>query len=846
MPARFDRLTLKLTLATVVFALLMSAAAGLFVTYGFRQAQQTATLRSAQGLEKQGRAALLGLTQREAQVSSAQFARAASAGRAAAQYLVDAARLGVSVPWDAAHHLSRMPAGQYLDPNPARRSDVFIPRSVAVGAAQQSDVRDSAALDAVFPALLAQVPDATAIYYMSPHSVLRYYPVNGVVQLMPPDYAIVSDPSSAYTGATPRSDPARATVWQAAHIDPEQTGVLVTAGTPIYDGGTFRGVIGIDVSLLSLINHLDALKPTPSGYAFLVDRTGRLIAAPPSALADLVGRDALPPALSITTMLGLSLANVPDAAFRRTLNAMRNDQQGIARLHLGGKAVYLSYAPLPGLGWSLGLVAPIDELVSQSAAVTSAIQGDANATIRATLIALGICFALILLATLLLSRRLLVRPIAALTAATQAVAAGDLSVTIPVTRRDEIGQLARSFNKMGTELRQSYESLEQRVQERTRELSTLLEVSHTVASTLELAPLLDLILDQLQSMVDYRSAAILMLDGDHLIMLEYRGAVQRDRIVGLRIALEESEPHAAVIRGRKPVIVADIKGETAVTAAYHRSSEGQRDDRFGPVHAWLGVPMIVKERTVGMLTAIHDEPGYYLPHHAQLATVIAAQAAVAIENARLYAQAQELAALKERSRLARELHDSVSQALYGIALAARTARTLLDRDPPRASDPLDYVLTLAEAGLAEMRALIFELRPESLEVEGLIAALDHQLAALHARHGIAVEVALGTEPDVPYAAKEAMYRVAQEALHNVVKHARAGAVKVTLGADAEGLTLVVCDDGQGFDVAGPFPGHLGMRTMQERAAALGGTVRIESTPGSGTRVHAWIPNLKES
>jgi signal transduction histidine kinase len=144
------------------------------------------------------------------------------------------------------------------------------------------------------------------------------------------------------------------------------------------------------------------------------------------------------------------------------------------------------------------------------------------------------------------------------------------------------------------------------------------------------------------------------------------------------------------------------------------------------------------------------------------------------------------------------------------------------------------------------RALIFELRPESLEVEGLTAALDHQIAALHARHGIAVQASLGPEPDVPYAAKEAMYRVAQEALHNVVKHARAGTVKVTLNADAEGLTLDVCDDGQGFDLAGPFPGHLGLRSMEERAAGLGGTVRVESTPGSGTRVRARIPNPQAS
>ena len=128
--------------------------------------------------------------------------------------------------------------------------------------------------------------------------------------------------------------------------------------------------------------------------------------------------------------------------------------------------------------------------------------------------------------------------------------------------------------------------------------------------------------------------------------------------------------------------------------------------------------------------------------------------------------AQERIALEERQRLARELHDSVSQALYGISLGVNTALTLFDTDRPRVLEALNYALSLTHAGLTEMRALIFELRPESLEVEGLIVALTKQVEALRVRHGIEVTLSLCDEPDAPLAAKETLYRIAQEALQN--------------------------------------------------------------------------------
>jgi len=207
----------------------------------------------------------------------------------------------------------------------------------------------------------------------------------------------------------------------------------------------------------------------------------------------------------------------------------------------------------------------------------------------------------------------------------------------------------------------------------------------------------------------------------------------------------------------------------------------------------------------------------------------------------LYEKAQELASLQERQHLARELHDSVSQVLYSIGLGAHTARGALESDPEQAMASIDYVLALAEAGLAEMRALIFELRPESLELEGLVAALSRQVAVLRTRYKLTVNVDLGEEPDLSLEMKQALYRIAQEALHNIVKHARASIVELRLTGLADEIVLEVRDNGKGFDPSAPFPGHLGLRSMRERATKMGGTLTIESLPGQGTCVGVRIP-----
>jgi signal transduction histidine kinase len=257
------------------------------------------------------------------------------------------------------------------------------------------------------------------------------------------------------------------------------------------------------------------------------------------------------------------------------------------------------------------------------------------------------------------------------------------------------------------------------------------------------------------------------------------------------------------------------------------------------IRSFIHVPVVSPGgRPLGVFTVAYTTEHHFGEAEQRLLTALAERAAVAIDNAELHERAQHAASLEERQRLARELHDSVSQALYGIALGARTARALLDRDPPAAVEPVDYILSLAEAGLAEMRALIFELRPESLESEGLNAAIRKQVEAVQARHAIRVDFLSSEEPDLPLAVKEAVYRIAQESLTNIVKHSQATQVRILLASTAAGLELEVADNGTGFDTAGDFPGHLGLRSMRERAEKLGGRLEISSQAGVGTRVVA--------
>jgi signal transduction histidine kinase len=200
----------------------------------------------------------------------------------------------------------------------------------------------------------------------------------------------------------------------------------------------------------------------------------------------------------------------------------------------------------------------------------------------------------------------------------------------------------------------------------------------------------------------------------------------------------------------------------------------------------------------------------------------------------------QAAAMRERSRLARELHDSVSQALFGIVLGSRTAIEYASTESAR--KPLDYVLTLAESALLDIRALIYELRPESLAQDGFLPAVGKQVSALTGRHGIQFEITENSiEPDAGIDIKEALYRVCLEAVQNAIKHAAASSIVLDVRQDDTGITLLLSDNGRGFDPDREYDGHFGLVNMRERMSRIAGTCQITSAPGAGTRVRLTVP-----
>jgi PAS domain S-box-containing protein len=383
--------------------------------------------------------------------------------------------------------------------------------------------------------------------------------------------------------------------------------------------------------------------------------------------------------------------------------------------------------------------------------------------------------------------------------------------------------------------------LEQAVAERTHELSTLLTVSHDVASTLQLDPLIGLILNQLKVLIDYADAGVLEVQGEFLQAIGYRGPVPTQFALQARFPILPGMGTWPAVREQRPVIIHDVHADTPEAVTYRRESGDAFETVFSFVSSFLAVPMVVGNRTIGVLSMSHGDRNYFTPERVALVQAVASQAAVAIENARLYERAQEVAVLEERHRLSRELHDSVSQALYSIALGARTAAAMADQAPERVMEPIEFVLAQAERGLAEMRALIFELRPDVIEDEGLTAALRRQAEAIRVRYGLTVRSQLVDEPAIATEAKEALFRIAQEALHNIVKHAGAQSVEVRLDAAPESLILQVRDDGRGFDTSQSFPGHLGLRSMRERMVRLGGHLQLTSEADGGSIVRAVLP-----
>ncbi len=450
---------------------------------------------------------------------------------------------------------------------------------------------------------------------------------------------------------------------------------------------------------------------------------------------------------------------------------------------------------------------------------------------------LGIAFIAVLLAVVasLVITHGIATPLVELVETATQIAAGDLEREAQVEREDEVGALARAFNSMTAQLRDLISHLEERVRDRTRalrrralQLETSAQVSRDLtASILDVDELLIRVVKLIRDAFDYYQVHIYLVDREsQRLALRASSGEVGSAVQNLEIAGSSLNGEAA--QSREAVLVNDVAEHPRFLA----------DESLPDTRSELVVPLNVSGQVIGTMDVQSSEVNAFAEDDVLVIQSLGDQVAVAIENARLVGRSRELAVVQERNRMARELHDSMTQLLYSLVLFAGAGRKAVQANRlERAERHLIRVEQNAQQALKEMRLLVFELRPHSLDEGGLAGALRQRLDAVENRVGITTQLSVEGELELPAAAEEGLYRIAQEALTNALKHAFASSVHVQVSVSKEAVSLQVVDDGRGFDptAAGEL-GGLGLVSMRERAEELGGTLTIVSSPGQGTRV----------
>ncbi|MDQ3706858.1 MAG: histidine kinase [Chloroflexota bacterium] len=375
------------------------------------------------------------------------------------------------------------------------------------------------------------------------------------------------------------------------------------------------------------------------------------------------------------------------------------------------------------------------------------------------------------------------------------------------------------------------EEQRRQLERRVREVTALVRSSALITSTLNLDQVLSLILEQLAEVVSYDRASIQMLFGTKLRIIAAEGFNEPSQVIGASFDSNENALTRRLLNGEAPIVLQNVRDEPSFIT-----------DDGDPTRSWIGVPLMVRNEVIGALALDKHEPGFYDEEDGQTVLAFANQAAIALENAKLYDRSQEQYILQERNRLARELHDSLSQALFSMVLNAEAANLFFDAQPEKARKQIQVLYETANAALKEMRTLIFELRPANLEQEGLAAVLTKHAKMVSERHGLNVRVDVVGQRRMPLPIEKALFRIAQEALNNVVKHAQATQVVITLSTQDSLAKMSVEDNGVGLGTFTQRPNSLGLTSMRERAEQLGGTFEIgPAQGGQGTRVRVTVP-----
>ena len=545
--------------------------------------------------------------------------------------------------------------------------------------------------------------------------------------------------------------------------------------------------------LAPLQHRLRNLHLTPNGFAFVMDTDGKLVAASSANVEVLTGADQ---SLNESAQPGILLLAAESIGWRDLLLKMQAGETGTARIEFGTEPALIAYAPLEEMGWSFAIVEPVADIAASAEPLSQEVQSEVGGILQATLITIGY-FAVVAIIGAVIAARAMTGPIRALVEGTRAITAGDLNVRIPVKSGDELGVLAESFNQMANELTR-------RKAEAEKINASLLKSEERFRLAIEAAP---------NAMVmGNESGRIVLANRQAEVLFGY----SQDELIG--------QPVEIMLPERFYDTHAHLRDEFLQTPA------------AGPIEAMRS--MFGRRKNGSEFPAevsynpIETEEGIFI-----LGSI------VDISERQQLAEARIQAAVEERQRLARELHDSVTQSLYSLTLLAEASRrTAQSGEIHKVIDNIARLGETAQQALKEMRLLVYELRPLALETAGLADALQHRLDAVEKRAGVNARLRVELDAELSADVENTLYRIAQETLNNSLKHAEATNISVYLWSRDQEVQMEIVDNGKGFDAQNMQDGAgLGLVSIRERIEALGGTWWITSKPAEGTRISVNIP-----
>ncbi|MCC6298545.1 MAG: GAF domain-containing protein [Anaerolineales bacterium] len=555
--------------------------------------------------------------------------------------------------WDAATSLTPMEGGKYGN-STEDISAVYVPAKATLNDSALNDLNTSAYLDFSAPSALSSNPSLLAVYAIDTRGITRYYPNINIASLVPADF----DPTERayYRITSPLFNPAKEPRWAIPYLDATGGGLVVTVTAPVYNGETFKGIIGADMQLAVITSQIEQIKVGQSGYAFMIDDAGRIISMPPAGyqLFGITPESVNSEDYFKTTIMG---AGSPELV--EITNRMAAGGNGLVTLPIAGADTYIAFAPVRSNGYSVGIVAPVAELQTAIAAARNETQTQIRSAARlAALILAGLLAAAVAL-SLRLSYRI-TEPIAQLTDTANAIVSGDLTAQATVNSRDEIGTLANAFNTMTNRLSETLAGLEQRVadrtaaltvanrqiEERAAQLETIARVAHTIGSTRDLDELLPQIAKAISAQFGFYHVGIFLLDarkeyatlsaansegGKKMLESNHKLKVGETGIVGFVTAT--GKPRVALDTGADAVFF---------------------NNPFLPeTRSEIALPLIAGQETLGALDVQSVDANAFGEQDIHILSILAGQVSVAIQNSLQFEETQK--ALAEAEALSRQL-----------------------------------------------------------------------------------------------------------------------------------------------------------------------------------------------